>query len=837
MHAHLRHSLVARTLDCIVAAHDHQTMFLAALVCAVGIYASFAIARHAARSSGAARTRWGSTSVLASGCTAWATHFIVLLAYQPNMRVAFEPVLTAISLTCAVVGIGGGVAVSINSKRGPRQFVAGLIIGAGVAALHYVGQSAYLVQGTIRWDLTLVIPSILVSLPIFGFSMMAIVSRNRTWQGFAAPLMLMGIAILHFCGMAAMALQQDPSVEFPADAVAPQTITPIVAGISLALLALAFLGWRFDLAATARIRQDRKRLRDLADVALEGLLITQNNVIIAANRSIERLSGLKQDDLTGSEVSRLLPELELSALLENEEREANLIGVDGTIVPVRVLRATVPLGYKVQTVIAVRDQRERLRTEEKMRRLAFADPLTGLHNRAKFTELLERHTSTERRAEEGLAILLIDLDSFKMVNDTLGHAVGDAVLQDVSVRLASLVKDKGIVARLGGDEFVVMLTGEVSAVPALDVASKIVEQLSSRPFDIDGRTIHIGASVGLALFPEDGDDPSSLLRNADLAMYLAKSEGKGTVRRFKKILHDRLQERQSLEAGLRAALSNGQLEVHYQPLVDAASGRITSAEALVRWRHPSQGLIAPATFIGLAEETGLIVPLGTWVLRTACAEAANWPPEIGVAVNLSPAQFHDKSLASIVASAIHDAQIVPQRLEVEVTEGVLLADTGTTLETLNRLRGMGVRVSMDDFGTGYSSLSYLRRFPFDRLKIDRSFVRGIPSDAESVAIARAIITMSTCLGLLVTVEGVETAEQYAFALAEGCTSIQGYFISRPMPAEKFAAFLIAWNSQAAPMPSEQSTLTSAEVVCEIEEALKRPTRGHARWPLKKLQVV
>lgn len=222
-------------------------------------------------------------------------------------------------------------------------------------------------------------------------------------------------------------------------------------------------------------------------------------------------------------------------------------------------------------------------------------------------------------------------------------------------------------------------------------------------------------------------------------------------------------------------MSEGHLELHYQPLVDTSTGRITSAEALVRWRHPTQGLIAPATFIGLAEETGLIVPLGAWVLRTACAEASTWPAEIGVAVNLSPAQFLDQSLVSVVASAIRDGHISAQRLEVEVTEGVLLTESGSTLETLNRLRSMGVRVSMDDFGTGYSSLSYLRKFPFDRLKIDRSFVRGIPLDAESVAIARAIITMSTCLGLLVTMEGVETAEQYAFAVLEGCTSTQGYF--------------------------------------------------------------
>ncbi|WP_250495494.1 diguanylate cyclase [Caballeronia sp. GAWG1-1] len=652
MHDQMRHSLVAQVFECIVATHDRHVMLLAGLVCAVGIYASFAIARHAARSTGVGRTQWGLTSVIASGCTAWATHFIVLLAYQPNMLVAFEPVLTAVSLTCAILGIGGGVAVSINSKRGPRQFIAGLIIGVGVAALHYIGQSAYLVQGAIRWNLGLVIPSIIVSLPIFGLSMVAVASRSRLLQMCGAPSMLLGITILHFCGMAAMTLAQDSSVEFPADAVAPQTITPIVAGISLALIALALLGWRFDLAAKARIRQDRKRLRDLADVALEGLLITQNDLIIAANKSIERLSGFNQDDLTGSDIVRILPGLELIDLAEHEEREANLFGVDGTVIPVRVLRSNVPLGHKVQTVIAVRDQRERLHTEEKMRRLAFVDPLTGLHNRTKFTELLERYTSTARHSEEKLAILLIDLDSFNIVNDTFGHAVGDIVLQEVSLRLLSVAKEKGVVARLGGDEFIVMLTGQASVITAVDVAAEIIEELSARPFGPDGKTIHIGASAGLALFPEDGKDATSLLRNADLAMYLAKSEGKGTFRRYRKILHDRLQERQTLEAGLRAALSEGHLELHYQPLVDTSTGRITSAEALVRWRHPTQGLIAPATFIGLAEETGLIVPLGAWVLRTACAEASTWPAEIGVAVNLSPAQFLDQSLVSVVASAV-----------------------------------------------------------------------------------------------------------------------------------------------------------------------------------------
>jgi len=781
-------------IQCMRDMHDARLMIVASLVCAIGIYASFEIGHHAARATGAVRTRWGLVSIVASGSTAWATHFIVLLAFKPGMPAAFEPALTALSLTCAIVGIGAGVSISIRARRRWQHFVAGLIVGVGVATLHYVGQAAYLVQGTVAWNLGLVLPSVVLSLPVSGVAMIAVGSRDRRIRSTAAPLLLLSIAVLHFCGMAAMTLHFDPAVSFPDNAVSPRAITPVVAGVSLALIVLAVFGWRFDLAAKASLRHDRRRLRELADVALEGLLICQDDVIVTANDSIEFLSGHEPGSLSGRCVSALLPGLDVSSMPEREEREIDLISATGKNVPVRVLRREVALGHKLQTVIAVRDQRERLKTEAKMRLLAFTDSLTGLANRARFFDLLASQTTSRRNRDLPCAVLMLDLDRFKIVNDTLGHAAGDLVLAMVADRLKSTVRDDDVIARLGGDEFAIlqMSPGQVASVTAL--AARVVDVIAARPFMLEGQSIYLGASVGMAIAPTDGDDPTALMRNADLALYAAKASGRGAFRRYDVSLDEQMRERRAIETGLRLALAEGQLELHYQPLLDAKTRGITSAEALVRWNHPERGRVSPIDFIGIAEETGLIVPLGEWVVRTACAEAATWPKYMSVAINLSPAHFRDRSLVPSIVEALQATELAPERLELEVTEGVLLTDEVGTLDTLNQLRALGVRVSLDDFGTGYSSLSYLRKFRFDKIKIDQSFVRQVPQDVESSAIVRAIITMAKCLNMSTTVEGVETQGQFDFSVAAGCDMIQGYLISRPVDRDELA-LIIATKSQ------------------------------------------
>jgi diguanylate cyclase (GGDEF)-like protein len=775
-------------LTCVTQRHDQQLLLAAALVCSIGIYAASAIATHAARAEGLTRLKWGISSIVASGCTAWATHMIALLAFQPGMASGFEPILTAVSLLLVIGGIGAGVQLSLGQRSRLRRFAAGVILGLGIAALHYVGQASYRVTGHVSWDMGLVGASVLISLVLSGLALIAAGERNRLWRRGAVPLLLGSIIVLHLCGMTAATLVYDPEVQLPATAIAPSTIAPIIAAISIGLLVLAFVGLRMTLAARAQLRRDRERLRELASLALEGLAVCEDDTITTANRSLELLSGRSQSALIGSSITRMLPGLMLADLPEQEERDAELIDADGQGVPVRVLRKDIMLGHKRQTVVAFRDQRERLRSEARLRTLAFTDTVTGLPNRARFGDLLAHHAAALREQDRGFAVLMLDLDRFKFVNDTLGHGMGDELLRKVAARLQAAVGEADVVARLGGDEFAILLLNRAGAPGPEAIAARIVEAID-RAFLLDGQLVHVGVSVGVAIAVQDGREPDALLRNADLALYKAKAEGRATFRMFEPALAERMQARSRLEADMRRALEAGEFEVHYQPLVDSQTGVVTAAEALVRWRHPEQGLVAPADFIPLAEETGLIMPLGAWVLRTACTHAAAWAGTIKIAVNLSPVQFRDDRLPEMVAAVLETTGLPANRLELEITEGVMLDDETRTLAMLTKLKAIGVGLAMDDFGTGYSSLSYLRRFPFSKIKIDRSFVRQLPSDPESAAIVRAIITMGACLGMATTVEGVETAEQYAFVAAEQCGQVQGYHVSRPLPHGDFLAFL------------------------------------------------
>lgn len=777
-------------INCVTERHNEQILLISALVCAIGIYASSAIAAHASRADGAVRLRWGIASIVASGSTAWATHMIALLAFRPGMDAGFDPILTATSLFLVIGSIGIGVGLSLGRRSRLRRFSAGLIIGSGIAALHYVGQASYRVTGHVTWDIGFVVASMLISLPMAGLALVMAGERRRVRRRFALPLLLASIVVLHLCGMTAVKLVYDPQVLLPDSVIAPTTIAPIIAALSLVLLSLAFVGLRMTLNARAQLRRDQLRLRELASLALEGLAVCDgdSDAINTANRSLEQLSGLTQAQLIGYSLARLLPGLVLDDLPEQEERETELADAHGQRVPVRVLRKTITLGHKNQTVIAFRDQRERLRSEARLRTLAFTDAVTSLPNRARFGDLLAYHAAALREPSEGFAVLMLDLDRFKVVNDTLGHAMGDELLRKVAARLSALAAETDLVARLGGDEFAILLLGAVGEGRPQAMAARIVEAID-RAFLLEGQLVHVGVSVGVAIAPRHGTEPEEILRNADLALYKAKAEGKATYRLFEPALAERMRVRSRLDIDMRRALDADEFEVHYQPLVDAQTGEVTAAEALIRWRHPERGLIAPADFIPLAEETGLIMQLGAWVLQTACREASAWSTSIKIAVNLSPVQFRDDRLPEMVAGILKTTGLAPNRLELEITEGVMLDDEARTFAMLTKLKAIGVSLAMDDFGTGYSSLSYLRRFPFSKIKIDRSFIRLLPGDPESAAIVRAIITMGACLGMTTTVEGVETAEQYAFVAAEQCGQVQGYHVSRPLTHADFLNFL------------------------------------------------
>ncbi len=411
------------------------------------------------------------------------------------------------------------------------------------------------------------------------------------------------------------------------------------------------------------------------------------------------------------------------------------------------------------------------------------DPLTGLPNRAHFGARLAEALARLDRRREGFAVLAVDLDRFKHVNDTLGHPIGDALLRKVAERLGTALRPTDAAARLGGDEFAVIQGGVSRAEDAATLARRIVDLLG-RAYVVEGHLINVGASVGVALAPADGTDPAALVRNADLALYRAKLDGRGTFRFFEPEMGERVQARRRLEIDLRRAAAAQEFELVYQPQMNLETDRIVGCEALIRWRHPARGIVSPAEFIPLAEEIGLIVPIGEWVLRTACREAARWPGDLTVAVNLSPAQFRGGKLVATVASALAASGLDPRRLELEITEGLLLHDSDANIATLHALRDLGLRIAMDDFGTGYSSLSYLRSFPFDRIKIDRSFVSGGPDEGagDAMAIVRAVAGLGAALGIATVAEGVETPEQMDRIRREGCTDVQGYLISRPVPA-------------------------------------------------------
>jgi diguanylate cyclase (GGDEF)-like protein len=441
------------------------------------------------------------------------------------------------------------------------------------------------------------------------------------------------------------------------------------------------------------------------------------------------------------------------------------------------------------------DVTEKRNSEKKIAFLAHHDALTGLANRVQLREHIERMLKDGERGAKA-AILCLDLDNFKTVNDTLGHSVGDALLCAVAGRLQGLLREDDLVSRTGGDEFAIVQAGNEPAMQAsAALASRIVEAVSA-PFEIGDHTVVIGASVGIAIAPDDGSDPDQLLKNADMALYRAKGEGRARFHFFEMEMDVKAQTRRLLELDLRKAIGSGEFELFYQPIVNLAENRITGFEALLRWNHPTRGRVPPNEFIPLAEETGLITSIGEWVIRKACIEAKTWPSDLRVAVNVSPVQFRSKGLASIVTSAVASAGLVPDRLELEITETVLMHNNEETLITLHQLQSLGVRISMDDFGTGYSSLSFLRSFPFDKIKIDQSFVRDVIDNPHSIGIIRAIADLGQSMGITTTAEGVETQQQLDQMRNEGCTEVQGYFYSRPVPASEIVALLSGFRDRA-----------------------------------------
>ncbi len=478
--------------------------------------------------------------------------------------------------------------------------------------------------------------------------------------------------------------------------------------------------------------------------------------------------------------------------MEVAHAETVLLRSGGERIPVEVVAGHIAWQGRPMAQLIVRDITERKQTEEQLRVLAYHDALTGLPNRSLFHTLLNQALAKGRRTQRMGTVLLIDLDRFKNVNDTLGHAVGDLLLKNVAARLSGCLRESDAVARLGGDEFAVLLEEMPQSADGATVAEKIMGVLTA-PFDLAGHEIFVTASIGISVFPNDGQDVQAILKNADTALYRAKEQGRNSYAFYTADMHADALRRMQLENGLRRALERQEFRVFYQPRVALNTGQVLGMEALLRWQHPELGLVPPGQFIGLAEETGLIVPIGEWVLRTACAQTKAWQaagfPHLRLSANISGREFRQPDMVEKVKQALEDTGLEPQVLELELTESILIEVSEETLAKLQALKRTGVHLSIDDFGTGYSSLEYLSRFPVDRLKIDQAFVRDISGDADNGAIIRAIIAMAHGLDIKVTAEGVETAEQLGFLRTYRCDEMQGYYFGAPVPPDQFVKML------------------------------------------------
>lgn len=669
------------------------------------------------------------------------------VSFMPIVNCIFtEHNLWLVLLAAALCVVGSTATVRLWNRaltaRGRIRFdwffLAGVTGGASIWATHFIAMLGYRPPAAVTFDAQLTIVSVVIAIvgTAIGFALTS--ARNCAVSRVVGGATIgLSIAAMHFVGM--FAYRVDGIVHWSAFYIG----LSIVLAIGFSILST----WLMTGGPALSYRQ----ARPLAIGALVVAIVTLH------------FTGMTAFNVTP------MPGFSVGADSDAFNAMAMAVAVVALII--------VFTGLSSQMI----DDKNRERSQEDLLHIATHDELTGLPNRRRFSEELARQCERLAVGRHDFAVVMIDLDRFKPVNDTLGHSIGDKVLQRIAHRLKNAVRSGDLLARLGGDEFAIVAPRSTNEKVALErICERIVDVLS-RPIIIDGHVIDLGASLGVAMAPCNGTTPDELSQNADIALYAAKDAGRSRYQVYESSMSTEIQLRRSLERDLRKAVNREEFEVHYQAQVDAESGAYTGAEALIRWKHPEKGMLSPAVFIPLAEELGLIGAIGTWVLKKACADAAAWPEHMSVAVNLSPVQMMDRRLPRIVKNILDDTGLAPSRLELEITETAIIGNDVQALVVLNEIRALGIAISLDDFGTGYSSLSYLHRFPIDKIKIDRSFIDRVPHDADSVSIIQAITKLGASLGMKITAEGIENETQKLFSRSEGCDKLQGYLISKPIP--------------------------------------------------------
>ncbi len=662
---------------CIVVEHDLKLVALAAIICILGSWLSFRLLDRGFMDSGLIGLGWNFLAATAAGSCVWSTHFIAILAFRTGAPVSFDPVLTIVSLLIAIAGIFAGLAATSVSI--PFSAAGGgILVGLGVAAMHYAGMNAYHVDGLVNWNRTFVVVSVAI-IVVASIVALGLMKRQdlRARPEKAAGIFAAGIIGLHFTGMTAM------------------TVTPLV---------------------------------------LRGASIPQGSYLAMA---------------------------------------------------MAIALACIVIAGTGLTSFVI-DHRMRSDSDRKLYKMALYDTLTGLPNRQNFTDKLLAAIAQSDKTGCGFAFIGMDLDRFKEINDLWGHQAGDTVLGEVGERLAALKSERLFFARLGGDEFALISRCSDEKLVFEDMMQ--IKNALVRPITLgDGTEVSIGVSLGAAFYPTDAPDAQELVSRADLAMYRAKASPITSICFYDSGMDEVVRRRKALAADLRNALANGELELYYQMQNEVDTEVVTGYEVLLRWRHPARGMVSPVDFIPIAEESGLIMEIGRWVLQTACEQASTWPNNLRIAVNLSPIQLSDPKLLTTVRKVLEETGLAPHRLELELTESSIIENRERTLSVLSQIKALGVTIALDDFGTGYSSLETLRTFPFNKIKLDRSFMNQIEESPQARAIIRAVLAIGKSMNVPVLAEGVETRSQLEILRQEGCDAMQGYLLGRPAPHETILA--------------------------------------------------
>jgi diguanylate cyclase (GGDEF)-like protein/PAS domain S-box-containing protein len=796
--------------------HDWRLVILAAVVCFFTSLAAMHLFHRAAATHGRVRVMWTAITGAATGCGIWGTHFIAMLAYDPGVATGYDLAMTAMSLIVAAIVTSTGFAVALYSGKAWSNPAGGAIVGGGIAAMHYIGMAALAVAGTLSWQWELVLLSIFLGVVLGGLALL-VASRGAGVIPTLGAGVLLTSAIVshHFTAMGAALILPDPTRSIGALTLSPTMLARAIAGVILLLLAGAVIFAVMERRASERRRAEEEWrnaeefLRNIIENVPAPVLVKDPHELrcLFINRAGEEFYGIARAEIIGKTAAEVFPQSTAEMMIERDRE--SLLSLEPTRLDTHKIE-TPGNGWRLATttrvpilgrqgtakylMTVIEDVTERKRAEEQIAFLAHHDSLTGLPNRAAFSARLSSTLERARESGKSFGVVCIDLDRFKEVNDIFGHLIGDALLKEVVRRFAGAAEG-AFISRVGGDEFILIAEEGVDKVMISELVRGLMTSVAE-PFKIDDHQIQIGLSAGIAMYPRDAQDETSLLGNADTALYRAKAEGRGEARFFEPEMDLGLRERRALKRDLQSALDRQELELHYQPQA-LVTGKVIGFEALLRWKHPSRGYVPPGKFISLGEESGLIMSIGEWVLNQACREAASWRTPLQIAVNLSPAQFRHGDLPRLVHSVLLSSGLKPSRLELEITEGVLIDDFDRALASLRRLKSLGVNISMDDFGTGYSSLSYLQAFPFDKIKIDRGFVSNLHRCAQSPAIIRTVIRLGQEFKVAVLAEGVETSHQLEFLSRENCLQVQGHLIGRPQPISSYATIVGADRTSAA----------------------------------------